>query len=184
MTAKKFLEEVYVPSKPAAVRALFAGIDDIPGNPLSLAYRMRRAKELSDAGEVIDEIIDAEGLVDAFDAMKRRLFYGFKNWPSMAQGTNVDSFGVRIDNPNYAIKVSIDPKDYPKNSEPDIPQTLYVGARMNRDGQYNTQNSPEKAINPDTNELYKRGDTVREQKNIFTLEGPAVDGSYLWQIQP
>ena len=186
MTPEYFLTEVYAPSKPAAVRELFRGVaqnDRRPPYPLEV--RAAKAKALSDAGVPIDEEIDAEGAFP-MPTIQRRLFYGYERWPSWAQGSNVDPVsGARdYDNPKFAFKVSLNLADYPKNTEPDIVDVQYVGEPANaKEGRWNAQNNPEKAINPQTGDVFVRGDEIYEKNHTFTLDGPAVDGSYYWLIE-
>jgi hypothetical protein len=112
-----FTRQVYNPSRDPRLPPLDVGLFGIPspqseGNvvPMSLGARYNAAKALSAAGVVIDEEIDAEGW-PPLATMLRRIFYGYKDWPSMAQALNVDpSTGLQtLSNPANLITVTIDP---------------------------------------------------------------------------
>lgn len=161
--SKRFLKEIYLPSRDPRIRQLFTGMHDIPGTMLPLEQRHAQAKALSDAGLKLDDEIDGQGW-DALTTQLRRQFYGYTRWPSMAQGSNVDPVSGAIDysNPAFDFVVSTSPGDYPSLNLPDIPLNRYVGQRANAEGMYNTINSPETATNPQTGEVFKVGDKLSE----------------------
>ena len=180
---------MYVASRPAAIRALFP----VPGVPsMDGIARQAQCVKLAAGGAIVDPQIDT-GLLDAYTVNAQAIQGGYMTRPKIGESVpfctppGVSSPGI----PNYneftfSIVSSLDPADYPANTEPDITPTLYVGARMNNDGDYNTQNSPEAAINPLTGVLYVEGDTVYEQKNTFTLfrnVDHSYNGGYFWHIQ-
>jgi len=180
--------DMYFKSRRAAIRALFVGTNGLDGQPIDALYRQAQCVELSKNGYVVDPQIDT-GQFDAYTINAQAIQGGFKTRPKIGE---VVPFctppGVSAPNiPNYneftfSIESTLDPVKYPVNTEPDVTVTEFVGQRANKEGGYNTQNSPETSINPLTGKVFEVGDRVWELKHWFTLF-KTVTGMYMWQIE-
>jgi len=172
LSVTEFCLNVYLPSKSPEIRALFAGTYGLPGKMLE--DRVARAKALSDAGDIVDPNIDADG-GDPLSVMQRRAFYGYINFPDMSQGSNVDPVSGKqiLYDPSYSIKVSVDPVDYPPYSGPSPVGVLYVGQYAGN-GLYNVINGAEKR--------FKNGDPWTENGIAYTFQTTVIPDYDFWKI--
>lgn len=153
-----FALNVYIPSLDPRVAALFRGTYGIHGTALSImagpkgepSERVSLAMSLAlDHGCRVQGLIDAFG-GDPFTLMSYWQQEGRLTVPKIGEDVVALATAPGVSMPNipgyndttYAIKVSVDPADYPKWAGPVIAETKYVGAFAGN-GLYNAINGAE-----------------------------------------
>lgn len=172
--------DLYYNSRRPEIRALFAGTNGLDGAPIDPLVRQSKCIALSKQGYIVDPQIDT-GLYDAYTINAQAVQGDYQTRPKIGEVVpfctppGVDAPGI----PNYnsftfAILSTVDPAEYPKNTEPDIPVIQYVGLRANpQDPYYNILN--------DAQNFFQIGDLHTEQKHNWTF-GPLAAGVYYWTL--